>query len=542
MGQISSELLDVLDIILRRVRNNDTFLGGMMILCTMDHTQLQPINGRPFLTSVHVIPCFRMIELKTSVRASDDVAFQRIQEICRFSHRKLKESPNLVDEFLDLCSNHLTFVPNWTDPAITTNTYRLYSKKVPAKEAALEFIQRVRRQILPHLLRVSSAHDIERNRFSHLDWQRASADTKSYLNTHVKEQETLLLFKGAVYEFTYNNDGYFSQAQSAILYDLPSQEDIDRWRKIPVLAAPTGTKDIHFGSDATKESYLALGFTEVKVGPAPERLVNSHNIQSRRKQYGLKHRVTSTIHAAMGDTLCRMATEVSRTDPNFSVWDKGQLVVVLSRTKLARNTIFVGIKEETLAVFKEILLRKTQWSDYIEDVLDVVTLSPQDSEVQRAPSTPFTQQSFPLRICDVSLPQCRTGYVYLLISLKNPDHTFFGETICLRTRIQKHNSGYGADGMNTVELRPFAILAYICGFNGDKHLRQHVCNHWMEKKYDLLMNDGVSDPHQWALGGQNVIDSLHLQQQTANFADNVDGAGSELKLVCLFRPTNDNNT
>ena len=79
-----------------------------------------------------------------------------------------------------------------------------------------------------------------------------------------------------------------------------------------------------------------------------------------RKQYGLKHKVTGTIHSAMGDTLISMATEISSADPDFKIWGKGQLVVLLSRTKEAKNTIFVGDKNDTLSALKDMLLQKTQ--------------------------------------------------------------------------------------------------------------------------------------------------------------------------------------
>ena len=49
--QLPAELLGVLDIILRRIRDNNIFLGGVVIISTIDHTQLQPVNGKPFLTS-----------------------------------------------------------------------------------------------------------------------------------------------------------------------------------------------------------------------------------------------------------------------------------------------------------------------------------------------------------------------------------------------------------------------------------------------------------------------------------------------------------
>ena len=51
--------------------------------------------------------------------------------------------------------------------------------------------------------------------------------------------------------------------------------------------------------------------------------------QGKRKQYGIKHYVSATIHAAMGDTLNQMPTSISMNK-------------ILSRTKYAKDSIFVG--------------------------------------------------------------------------------------------------------------------------------------------------------------------------------------------------------
>ena len=145
MGQLSSELIAVLDIILRKVRETNIFFGGVLIIFTMDHTQIQPFDASPFLTSIHVIPCFRMVALETSVRASGDPNFQRVQQIARYPYWKFAENPELIDEFIELVSSNFTFVEDWTSEKITHSTYRLYSKKVPAKDASQQFVERARR-------------------------------------------------------------------------------------------------------------------------------------------------------------------------------------------------------------------------------------------------------------------------------------------------------------------------------------------------------------------------------------------------------------
>ena len=70
LGQLSAEEIGLYDIILRNVRKSTVFMGGILLIGTLDHLQIQPINGRPFLTASGIIPCFKMVALRHSVRAT----------------------------------------------------------------------------------------------------------------------------------------------------------------------------------------------------------------------------------------------------------------------------------------------------------------------------------------------------------------------------------------------------------------------------------------------------------------------------------------
>ena len=102
-----------------------------MILRTLDHTQIQAIDGRPFLTSSNIIPMYIMIEFEHSVRASDDPVFFWIQQISRYNQKRLQDYPEYVHEFRQLCSENLTFIEDWNNELILPSTIRLYSKKIP---------------------------------------------------------------------------------------------------------------------------------------------------------------------------------------------------------------------------------------------------------------------------------------------------------------------------------------------------------------------------------------------------------------------------
>ena len=49
--------------------------------------------------------------------------------------------------------------------------------------------------------------------------------------------------------------------------------------------------------------------------------------------------------------------------------------MILSRTKRAEDTIFVGDKNDTLLALKHLLTRRTQWTDYMEEVLKLITFA-----------------------------------------------------------------------------------------------------------------------------------------------------------------------
>eukprot|EP00957_Ditylum_brightwellii_P045452 3445558-Ditylum_brightwellii.AAC.1 len=73
----------------------------------------------------------------------------------------------------------------------------------------------------------------------------------------------------------------------------------------------------------------------------------------------------------MGDTLNGVAVKVLRDDNDLKLLDKTQVIVALTRTKLVCNLIFVGDKNDTLDALVVLLQRQSQWTDYMEVVLDL---------------------------------------------------------------------------------------------------------------------------------------------------------------------------
>jgi hypothetical protein len=144
IGQSSAQFDNICDNIIRLLCGVNIYKGNKLEVSTYDPTQLQPIRGHPFLVSPNVIPCYKIVQIKHSVRAQNPDFF-RIQQIARKNYKELLENPQLIAEFEQLCDG-FTFVPSWDSPLITHDTFRIYARNIPAKEASRNFVTSVKRK------------------------------------------------------------------------------------------------------------------------------------------------------------------------------------------------------------------------------------------------------------------------------------------------------------------------------------------------------------------------------------------------------------
>jgi len=526
LGQLSAEFIATINIILCRIRCNSSFFGGVLLIGSFDHTQIQPWSGKPFLASPLLIPIFSMVKLIHSVR-TDSAANYRMQSIARMDHSVLESSrgtdEDLIEEFATLARENFTFVPDWNAPEIDSSTFRVYSKRVPVAVAGTEFVTKVRceYQTKPHELIIRTAEDTFKMTGTRASYRVADPETISLIDRKTKVACQLCFFRGAIFECTFNFRRTFRNADSVLLYDLPDVNDVASFKKIKVLKIPPGWKTFSFDMTKDKTYFINLGFEEITIPLHPEYAICSRTKQCIRKQYSLRHKLTATIHGAMGHTYERMASQISHTDPDFGLCDKGQLVVIISRTRDPKHTIFVGNTDESIETLKKVLLKKTQWSDYISDLLNIVTVN----EVPRGGRV-LTPTNFPFRIRDMQLPDNGHGIVYMLNSLRRRSYIYIGKTLTPRTRLNNHNSGYGATATEPCYLRPFAVMAYIAGFDGNNELMLAAENKWKVIRNQLI-HRGEDDAREWARQGSRVInDSTLLSNYSTDAYD--------LRLVLLF--------
>ena len=160
----------------------------------------------------------------------------------------------------------------------------------------------------------------------------------------------------------------------------------------------------------------------------------------------------------------------------------------------------------------------------MENVLNLISVNPQTNN---RVTMIFNQTiSNPYRICDINLPTCRSGFVYFLISCRDATYSYIGTTKYIRKRLNQHNSGFGSRSTNPLHLRPFAIYAYICGFNGNQLLRFHLENEW-KRRQDYLIQRNISCRKELAMSVNDVLERM-------NENNHLNRNDFDLQLVLLF--------
>ena len=471
LQQKSAKFFSALDIIMRQLRGSSLFYGGCLIIGTLDHLQLCPISGKPFLLSPHVLTTFVMRRLKHSVRAARCPYQRRLNKIARHTgnfsdHRR---------EFVQLL-RQCTFVSSWDSPQITDDVYRIFARTKDALEATEKFVARKKRvmqaRLLPFVNRI--AEDTMVPLQSHGNWSVASKPVTAFLNNNAREPENLAFFPRAIYEFTYNSPGKFSNTQIGILLDVPSRVTLDAFGKIELFVTPVGASGV---PDATSSPAMLerSGWKRQKVGKAPVVPHNnwSQGLRVKRRQYGIRHHVANTIHAAIGSTIFKLATCLSNGPPSRELWERSMAVVLLSRTKRARDIIFVGDRRRTVKALVYCLSLRDQYTKFMSHVVDVLC--------GETPSPLIELPNHPFRPRDIALPADTSGFVYILLSLKDTRTTYIGKTVNLHERLRSHNSGYGSRCTAPEHLRPWGLLGYVAGFENDTSSMFAFERRWQER-------------------------------------------------------------
>ena len=76
-------------------------------------------------------------------------------------------------------------------------------------------------------------------------------------------------------------------------------------------------------------------------------------------------------------------------------------------------------------MLKDLLTRKTQWTVCMEETFDLITPKTNNSSASTRNGV-MTTDTHPYHICNATLPQCNTGYVYMLILINDLNFAYIG--------------------------------------------------------------------------------------------------------------------
>ena len=84
------------------------------------------------------------------------------------------------------------------------------------------------------------------------------------------------------------------------------------------------------------------------------------------------------------------------------------------------------------------------------------------------------------------------------MSQKYTSYVHIGSTLCLKTTLREYNAvGYTPGTDIAMNLRPFVLIAYICGFRKDIQVIEYTKDQWIDQHHQDLL--------QWAWNFQNII-------------------------------------
>ena len=130
----------------------------------------------------------------------------------------------------------------------------------------------------------------------------------------------------------------------------------------------------------------------------------------------------------MGDTIHKVAMEMSDIDNSYKLGVTDQAILALSQTKEDKSTIFVGNKRGTINALVSLVKTRLQWTDYIDEVMSLVIIN---GERNVGSMSTFDCTTYSFRISDVPLPEFNN---FLLI-YANEHQT---PIVCLHQRNNMH--------------------------------------------------------------------------------------------------------
>ena len=210
-----------------------------------------------------------------------------------------------------MITENFKFVPSFSDPSITSKTIRLYHRRKSVSEALVTFVDDMKLRLKRDGVHFTEcvSRDMKKTSGS-LNGPQETQDAQvvKLLNQKVREPRRLLFFQTAMFGSTVNNGSAYSQSQSLMMIDVPSQSNVDNRMPLRLWRAPVQNSELELNLDyrnpPSRETLLAKGWKEVKVEFCRERLVTREHVSACRRQYTITHVAASTVSDEIQKLFC----------------------------------------------------------------------------------------------------------------------------------------------------------------------------------------------------------------------------------------------
>nr|XP_039271517.1 uncharacterized protein LOC120345964 isoform X2 [Styela clava] len=460
IGLISAEIYAMMDRCMKEIMSSDESFGHKFVIANGDPCQLPPPRGSPFWTSIHFMASFKAMSLKHFVRSASDKTLQRVITLLRQPSLQQEH----VRDIVTILSNSCNFVDNWD--RVPEESMRIVSTRKAEQMVIEDFLTSKRNDpnvTLRKFVAIDEVHDGS-------TWGPATPMQSNQITRQVLEPKEISLFKGSVLRLTYNNNSgnpNFSQGQLCVVQNFIHSDERLTEITVRVKLVPPGERCLSTINSNWKDFILRTRYTAD--------VLLSGRTHARRLQLPVRYYKANTIHRVMGETCRLVATEINNQDRSkrhLRLWEKSQLLVLISRVPTLSSLYFVGDRSETIDTLGGILQIDDYWTSHISERL-VVNINRQSRFISNS--------DYPYSFCAKEIPVFKSGVVYLLISLPFPNVSYLGQTgRNIKRRIAEHNAGNGTTFTSQVHYMPWTPLAIIYGFSDNisaieaSNQRRHV--------------------------------------------------------------------
>ena len=464
---LSSQMYAVIDMVMRCIRRCERPMGGLLLIASGDHRQLRPIHGRGIWLNNSIYMHFAVFQLNYLVRSRNDRALQNLIYLLR----KVELSPEEVNEVMNILYRNIStrqFLPSWDK--VPDKVLRVVGKRSAEEEVTNEYLQKQLRNKSVKYVRSAAKDEVE-GLPNH--WSKATEATSKQLDKHAIEVRDLYIFLNSIMKLSYNNTESkcrFSQGQLAVITKLPDTNLDMNQQKLEICVVPPGIRNVDVTNlpQSWQRITLKRRFSVAKV-------VGRGRTRARRNQWPLKYYVSSTVHKIIGETLPKIATQISTSNPKYTLWEREQLLVIFSRVSNLSDILFVGNKCNTYRAIYQLLHMSDPVSKYIDTALNNLNrVQPGSGLIQALPKSILTTN-------DTDTPTQNAGFVYMVVSQNYPHIDKLGHCINIRVEMQQLNQTLET---NENQCRPWHLLLFITGFEGEgkseqnTHSRQSLLEHW----------------------------------------------------------------